>query len=187
MSAADPTAAAGQDRWAEATQWRLTWWRFRRHRLAVISLVVIALFYLVAAFADFLAINDPHATDARRSFIPPQAIHFFDESGFNPHVYGLRGVRDRQTFQLVYTPDPNRKLPVRLFVPGYSYHLFGVFETNIHLVGIVGGQRTDGIFLLGTDQLGRDLFSRMIVATRVSLFIGLAVPAFELCQLFRQG
>jgi len=174
MTSADPLASAGQDRWAEATQLRLTWWRFRRHRLAVISLVIIALFYLIAAFADFLAINDPHATDARRSFIPPQAIHFFDENGFNPHVYGLRGVRDRQTFQLVYTPDPNRKLPVRLFTRGYNYSLFGLIETDIHLIGVIGAQRGEGIFLLGTDQLGRDLFSRMIVATRVSLFIGLA-------------
>jgi peptide/nickel transport system permease protein len=174
MTAADPLASAGQDRWAEATQLRLTWWRFRRHRLAVISLVIIALFYLIAAFADFLSINDPHATDARRSFIPPQAIHFFDENGFNPHVYGLRGVRDRQTFQLVYTPDPNRKLSVQLFTRGYTYNLLGLIETDIHLIGVTGAQRGEGIFLLGTDQLGRDLFSRMIVATRVSLFIGLA-------------
>jgi peptide/nickel transport system permease protein len=174
MTAADPSASSAQDRWAEATQLKLTWWRFRRHRLAVISLFVIIIFYLIAAFADFLAINDPHATDARRSFIPPQAIHFFDENGFNPHVYGLRGVRDRQTFQLVYTPDPNRKLPVRIFTRGYTYNLFGLIETDIHLMGVVGAQRGEGIFLLGTDQLGRDLFSRMIVATRVSLFIGLA-------------
>jgi len=172
-AAAEPQAAAAQDRWAEATQLQLTWWRFRKHRLAVVSLFVIALFYGVAIFADVLAINDPHATDARRSFIPPQAIHF-DESGFNPHVYGLRGVRDRRTFQLVYTPDPSRKLPVRLFTRGYTYSLLGLFETDIHLIGIAGGQRGEGIFLLGTDQLGRDLFSRMIVATRVSLSIGLA-------------
>lgn len=171
---------AAQDRWAEATQLQLTWWRFRRHRLAVVSMVLIALFYLVAIFADVLAINDPHATDARRSFIPPQGIHLFDEGGFNPHVYGLRGVRDRQTFQLTYTPDPNRKLPVRMFVRGYEYDLFGLFPTNIHLLGIEGGQRTDGIFLLGTDQLGRDLYSRMIVATRVSLSIGLAGVALSL-------
>ena len=104
MTAADPSASAAQDRWAEATQLKLTWWRFRRPRLAVISPFVIIIFDLIAAFADFLAINDPHTTDARRSFIPPQAIHFFDENGFNPHVYGLRGMHDRQTFQLVYTP-----------------------------------------------------------------------------------
>jgi peptide/nickel transport system permease protein len=65
-------------------------------------------------------------------------------------------------------------LPVRLFTRGYTYNLFGLIETDVHLLGVVGAQRGEGIFLLGTDQLGRDLFSRMVVATRVSLFIGLA-------------
>jgi peptide/nickel transport system permease protein len=173
-AAADIGAAAGQDRFAQATQLQLTWWRFRRHRLALVSLFIVALFYAVAIFADFLAISDPHATDARRSFIPPQAIHLFDDGAFRPHVFGLRGVRDPQSFKLVYTPDPNRKLPVTFFARGYGYALFGLFETNIHLLGIEGGSRGDGIFLLGTDQLGRDLYSRMVVATRVSLSIGLA-------------
>lgn len=172
--------AAAEARYAQATQLQLTWWRFRRHRLALVSLVVVALFYGVAAFADFLAINDPQATDARRSFIPPQAIHLFDAEGFNPHVFGLKGVRDPRTFKLAYTPDPGRKLPVRLFTRGYSYNLLGLFETDIHLLGLEGGNRTEGIFLLGTDQLGRDLFSRMVVATRVSLLIGLAGVSLSL-------
>src|SRR4051812_27903637 len=165
---------AASERYAQATQLQLTWWRFRKHRLAVASLVVVILFYLVAIFADALAPNDPHATDARRSFIPPHGIHLFDEGGFNPHVYGLRGVRDPRTFKLAYAPDPARKLPVRLFVPGYTYDLLGLFETDIHLFGVEGGRPGEGIFLLGTDQLGRDLFSRLVVATRVSLSIGLA-------------
>jgi len=173
-TAAAPANPAAEDRYAQATQLQLTWWRFRRHRLAVISMVVIILFYMVAIFADFLAASDPHATDARRSFIPPQGIHLFDEQGFNPHVYGLRGVRDPRTFQLSYTPDPARKLPVRLFTRGYTYNLFGIIETDIHLFGVVGGRPGESVFLLGTDQLGRDLYSRMMVATRVSLFIGLA-------------
>lgn len=172
--ASDPKAAAAEARYAEATQLQLTWWRFRRHKLAVVSLFVIVLFYGVAIFADFLATSDPHATDARRSFIPPQGIHLFDENGFNPHVYGLRGVRNPRTFQLSYSPDPARKLPVRLFVRGYTYNLLGLFETDIHLFGIEGGRPGEGMFLLGTDQLGRDLYSRMMVATRVSLSIGLA-------------
>src|SRR3954464_15431592 len=171
---------AASERYARATQLQLIWWRFRKHKLAVASLAVIILFYLVAIFADALAPNDPHATDARRSFIPPQGIHLFDEGGFNPHVFGLRGVRDPQTFKLAYAPDPTRKLPVRLFARGYTYDLFGLFETDIHLVGIEGGNRGDGLFLLGTDQLGRDLFSRLVVATRVSLSIGLVGVSLSL-------
>ena len=67
-------------------QLQLTWWRFRRHRLAVVSLFIVVLFYLVAIFADFLAVADPHATDARRSFIPPQGDPLFDDGAFRPHV-----------------------------------------------------------------------------------------------------
>ena len=173
-----PTAA--DDRFAQATQLQLTWWRFRRHKLAVVSLVVVALFYLVAVLADFIAVAEPHASDARRSFIPPQSIVWFDDGKFAPHVAGLKGVRDMRTFKLVYTPDPSRKLPVALFVRGYAYDLFGLFPTDIHLLGIEGGDGVDGVFLLGTDQLGRDLFSRLVVATRVSLSIGLVGVSLSL-------
>ena len=168
------------DRMAQATQLQLTWWRFRRHRLAVVSLFVVALFYVAAVFADFLAVADPHATDARRSFVPPQGIALFDGGALRPNVSGLKGVRDPRTFKLVYTPDPARKLPVVFFAHGYPYNLFGLIPTDRHLLGIEGGQGVDGIFLLGTDQLGRDLFSRLVVATRISLSIGLAGVAFSL-------
>ena len=171
---------ANDDRLAHASQLQLTWWRFRRHKLAVISLFVVVAFYSVAVLADFLAVVDPHATDARRSFIPPQGIALFDNGSFSPHVSGLKGVRDPRTFKLVYTPDPGRKLPIAFFVRGYSYNLVGLFPTDRHLIGVEGAQGVEGLFLLGTDQLGRDLFSRLVVATRISLTIGLAGVALSL-------
>jgi peptide/nickel transport system permease protein len=177
MTAASLTT---EDRWAQATQLQLTWWRFRRHRLAVVSLFVVALFYVVVIFADFLAVADPHATDARRSFIPPQGITLFDNGAFRPHVSGLKGGRDPKTFKLVYTPDPARKLPIAFFAHGYPYQLFGLIPTDRHLLGVEGAQGVEGIFLIGTDQLGRDLFSRLVVATRISLSIGLAGVALSL-------
>lgn len=174
------SGSLADEKLARAGQVKLTWWRFKRHRLAVVSLFIVILFYLVAILADFLATTDPHATDARRSYIPPQGIHFFDESGFNPHVYGLKGQRDMRTFKMVYVPDPARKLEIGLFVKGYEYNLFGLVPTDRHLFGVVGGQPIDGVFLLGTDQLGRDLFSRLVVATRISLSIGLASVGLSL-------
>ena len=85
---------AAEERVSVATQWQLMWWRFRKHRLAVFSSIVIAVFYLVAVFADFLAYADPHKTEAFRSLIAPQPIHFFDEGRFSPHVFALIGKRE---------------------------------------------------------------------------------------------
>ncbi|MBV9538397.1 MAG: ABC transporter permease [Acidisphaera sp.] len=175
-----PLAEAADDRYGQATQLQLTWWRFRRHRLAVASLVIIALFYGVAVFADFLAVSDPQATDARRSYIPPQPLHILAANGSFLSVSALKGVRDMRTFKLIYTPDPARQLPVRLFAHGYPYRLFGLLPTDMHLLGLGAGTPSDGIFLLGTDQLGRDLFSRLMVGTRTSLSIGLAGVSLSL-------
>jgi peptide/nickel transport system permease protein len=173
-------AASVEERFAVATQLQLTWWRFRKHRLALFSAAIVILFYLVAIGADFLAYADPHASDASRSYIPPQGIHFFDDGAFRPYVFGLRGKRDMKTFRLVYEPDPERKVYIRFFAQGYPYYFLGLFPTDRHLFGIDETRRDSGIFLLGTDQQGRDLWSRMMVATRVSLSIGLAGVALSL-------
>ena len=173
-------AVGAEEKVAVASQLQLTWWRFRRHRLAVWSGVVVALFYLVAIFADFLATVDPHDTDAKRSYIPPTSIHWFDDGRFAPHVYGLKGVRDPRTFKVVYTPDPNEKRFLGLFVRGYGYNLFGLIPTGRHLLGVTNGRAQDGLFLLGTDLLGRDVWSRLLLASRTSLTIGLAGVAMSL-------
>ncbi len=163
-----------EERVAVATQLQLTWWRFRKHKLAYISGIVIAIFYIIAIFADFLAYSDPHSTEAKRSFIAPQSIRWFDEGTFRPHVFAISGKRDAKTFKIIYAPDPTQKVDVKFFANGYRYKLLGLIPTDIHLIGVDDGAAEDRIFLLGTDLLGRDLWSRLMIATRISLSVGLA-------------
>lgn len=172
-----PSSSVAEDRISVASQRQLMWWRFRKHKLAVLSLWIVAFFYLVVLLADFLAYSDPDHANAQYSLLPPQGIHWFDEGRFAPHVYGLIGVRDPETFQRVYVPDPDRKLPLQLFARGFEYKFLGIFPSNLHLLGIVGGRAENTIFLLGTDVQGRDLWSRLMYATRVSLTIGLVSVA----------
>jgi peptide/nickel transport system permease protein len=169
-----------EERISVATQWQLMWWRFRKHRVAMVSAVVVLLFYLVVVFADFLAYSNPLASEAQRSLLPPQPIHWFDNGRFAPHVYELSGRRDPITFKRVYTPDPERKIPVRFFVPGFDYHLLGLIPANRHLIGIEGATPEETLFLLGTDEQGRDVWSRLMYGTQTSLTIGLVGVAISL-------
>src|SRR5215203_5728538 len=130
---------AAADRISTATQWQLMWWRFRKHRGAMVAAVVIIIFYTVVLFADFFAISSPTQSDAQLSLLPPQPIHFFDEGEFRPYVNGLSGKRDPKTFKRVYQPDPDIKLFLTLFAEGYTYKLWGLFETNLHLLGVKDG------------------------------------------------
>jgi peptide/nickel transport system permease protein len=157
-----------------ASQWRLTWWRFQRHRVAVASGIVVIGFYLVVLGADFLAYADPNASEAQRSLMPPQRVHWFEGWRFRPHVYGVKGARDPQTFRRVYLADPAQKIPIRFFAEGFEYRFLGVIPSTRHLIGIDGGgDAAQRIFLLGTDLQGRDLWSRLMYGTRISLTIGL--------------
>ncbi|HWC01301.1 MAG TPA: ABC transporter permease [Methylomirabilota bacterium] len=163
-----------------ASQWQLMWWRFRRHRLAMVATVIVACFYLGVIFTEFLAYAPPSASEAQRSLLPPQRIHWFDEGRFSPHVYGLTGQRDPLTLKRVYTPDPARKVPVRFFVPGFEYRFLGLFPASRHLFGVEDARPEETLFLLGTDEQGRDLWSRLMFASRTSLTIGLAGVALAL-------
>lgn len=169
-----------EERISVATQWQLMWWRFKKHRLAMLSTAVVLLFYLMVIFADFLAYADPLASEAQRSLLPPQPVRWLDNGRFAPHVLGLKGRRDPMTFKRVYTPDPDLKIPVRFFAPGYRYHILGILPANRHLLGTEGATPEEALFLLGTDEQGRDQWSRLMIGTRTSLTIGLAGVALSL-------
>lgn len=176
----EDVASVAEEKISVATQWQLMWWRFRQHKLGLISAVVIILYYVVVILGDFLAYSDPYESEALRSLIGPQPIHWVDQGRFNPHVYALVGARDPATFKRVYVPDPEQKIPVRFFVKGFEYQFLGFIPTDRHLVGLEGQPPEAGLYLLGTDQQGRDLWSRLMYATRTSLTIGLFGVALSL-------
>ena len=171
-----------EERVSVAPQWQLMWWRFRKHKLALLSTALVLLFYLVVVFADFLAYSDPHASEAQRSLIAPQTVHLFDDGRFSPYVEGLVGTRDPLTFKRVYVADPTIKVPLTLLPQGFEYKLFGLIPTDRHLIGVGGEGNTpdNSLFVLGTDDQGRDQWSRLMYATQVSLLIGLVSVAISL-------
>ncbi len=173
-------SAVAEERIFVASQWQLMWWRFRKHRLAMIGAIAIIIFYLVVIGADFVAYSDPEVTEANNSQMPPQPIRFFDEGVFRPHVLGVKGARDQNTFKRVFKTDPDTKIPLRFLAHGYAYKFLGFIPTDLHLIGVEDGRAEDAIFILGTDTLGRDLWSRLMAGTRVSLTIGLISVALSL-------
>lgn len=172
--------AAAEEKISVATQWQLMWWRFRKHKLAMVSSVVVTVFYTIVILSDFLAYADPLASEAQRSLLPPQPIHWFDEGQFRPHLYALKGSRDPVTFKRVYVPDPNDKIPISFFAPGFEYRFLGLVSADVHLIGVTGAKAEETMFLLGTDVQGRDLWSRLMSATQTSLLIGLVSVALSL-------
>jgi peptide/nickel transport system permease protein len=163
-------------RLAVASQWQLVWWAFRRHHLAMAGLVVTAFLYVIAIAPGFFAINDPSQQNARAAFHPPQTIHFIDRAAdgswsFRPFIHPSVFKRDPQTLSAVYSEDKTRKSYVRFFGEGFEYKLFGLFSTRIHL--IASENKAQPIFLLGTDRLGRCVYSRIMQGAQISLSVGL--------------
>ncbi len=158
-----------------APPWKLMWWRFRKHRMAVICAVVLMILYFIAIFSEFVAPYDPDNALLQFKQVPPTAIRIRDADGqFHfPFVYQHKRTMDPQTFAISYTEVTSAYYPIEFFVHGFKYKLFGVWETDLHLFGVPSGKEQQGIFLLGTDRLGRDMFSRVSYGARLSLSMGM--------------
>ncbi len=155
-----------------ASQWQLMWMKFKAHRLAMAGGIIVLLFYLVAIFAEFFAPYDAAFRDTSLHLVSPMTIRLRDQEGkFHlPFVYGLEQERNMETWELIYTIDETERYPLRFFVHGDSYKLWGLWESDLHFFGVEGNKRA---YLFGGDQQGRDLLSRIIYGSRVSLSIGL--------------
>jgi peptide/nickel transport system permease protein len=159
-----------------APPWKLMWWRFRKHRMALICAVVLILLYSVAIFCEFVAPYDPDQALLQFKQVPPTAIHIRDREGqFHfPFVYQHTRAMDPQTLQITYTEDVGPRYPIELFVHGFPYKLLGLWTTDIHLYGLPSvATDKQGVFLLGTDRLGRDMFTRVCYGARLSLSMGM--------------
>ena len=166
-----------QEQYYIASSWVLMRRKFFKHKLAVVSGIVIVLFYLVSAFAGFVSPYDKIISRTEFALTQPARVHIFHEGKLQrPFVYGLVRERDPETLLFVYSPVEESRYPIRLFVKGDPYKLWGVFRTDVHLFGV---DEPGVVFLLGTDQLGRDNLSRIIYGGRVSLSIGLVGVALS--------
>jgi peptide/nickel transport system permease protein len=155
----------------QASQLRLMWWKFRRHRLALVSGIFLAALYVMIVICEFLAPYNLHTRNMDYIYAPPQSVHLFHEGKFvGPFVYGRTMTLDMDTLKRNYADDVKDVEPLRFFCRGDGYRFWGLFDSNVHFVC----PAKDGqFFLLGTDRLGRDVLSRIIYGARISLTIGL--------------
>ena len=161
-----------------APNWKLVWWRFKKHRLAVVSGFVVIFIATVALLPGFFSTQDPNESNAMGSFIPVQRLHFWDD-GPSLFVYGVAGARNPRTLRMEWQIDENRKIPLRLFARGYPWQALWLIPTDFHLIGPSDPASDEAIHLLGTDRLGRDQWSRLMYGTQVSLSIGLVAVAIS--------
>ncbi len=173
MLGSSQEARAGESANKLASPWGRIWQRFRRHRLAMLSAALVALLLLVALGADFLATGSPRTSEATLAYLPPQSIRWFDQGHFEPHVLGIRSRRDPETLQRIFALDPDDKIPVGFLTKGSSYLFLGLVPGSRHLIGLEDRSTRQDIYLLGTDKLGRDIWSRLMYGTRISMSIGL--------------
>ena len=172
------TLTAEQERYFQASQWQIMWWKFRRHKLALWSGVVLILFYLNVPFAEFIAPYSSGFRDNDHLYAPPQPIHFFHEGSFNgPFVYGYDAEVNLDELKWDYVTDYNNVQQLRFFCTGDEYKFWGQVRMSFH---IVCPAENGTFYLLGTDRLGRDMFTSLVYGARLSLTVGLIGVAISI-------
>jgi peptide/nickel transport system permease protein len=192
--------AEGEEQQWIASHWTLVWWRFRRHQLAMGAAVVIALFYVISIGSEFMATQAPRESISKMSYAPPQSLNLeFSDAKLRPFVYGIDSVRDPETYAMAHSIDQTQKYYITYFArnPAYAYKFWGLFCTDRHLMVAVVPEvempaKADctvdnvlvntprNIYVLGTDRMGRDMWSRIMLGTRISMSIGLVGVAVSL-------
>ncbi len=163
--------AAAEERVSLASNSKLIWWRFRKHRLALASAVVLGALYTVVLFPDFFSIQDPEATEASSAFIPVQQLSLFDGLHVHPSVPAVTGKRNPSTLRIEWQVDEAARVPLQFLARGYRYKVLGLVGSDLHLLGAAAPH--ERVFVLGTDRLGRDQWSRLVHGTRTSMTVGL--------------
>jgi peptide/nickel transport system permease protein len=160
-----------KEKYYTATQFQLMALKFRRHRLAIIGMVVLFIFLFIMVFCEFLAPYRPQSRDSEYIFGKPTKLHVRTEDGQlrSPFIYSVSTGFDRESMQIVLTEDTSLMYPLKLFAKGEPYKMWGLFKSDLHLFSVEGGF----LHLWGTDNMGRDVFSRVLYGTRTSLSIGL--------------
>jgi len=156
-----------------ASQYRLMWWRFRKHKMAMYSGVILLIFYILFPLAEFVGIGDPATLNTDYHYLRPQALKW---DGLSPYVLGIDGYRDKRTFKKAYR-NTEERIKVGFFVRDWDYNLLGLIKSDLHLIGFAEPEKlTDdrhSLYLLGSDSNGRDQWSRLMLSNRISLSIGL--------------
>lgn len=156
-----------------ATHWQLMWWKFRRHKMAMLGGSILSFMILLSLFAEFIGPYTPQERTVKYAQGQPMGFHFIDDEGtfhLRPFVYSRVSKRHKVTLRLIPTVDKTKKWPIKFFVRADDYTLWGIFKSDLHLFGFE--EKKAFLHLFGTDQLGRDVFSRVLYATRTSLSIG---------------